>query len=178
MLETVLNTVLSDINIPNDLFIQYKTRSCLLIRRDSFEPRVRGSKLNCLNPCNIYQSPLSKGSRTASLSSTSLHSKSNTLSNTKSTQSTESNSSVISISSKKSPLVSQRLEKKDKNGKTVTIKYQRLNINREVEEVEIEVPATVYHNIKSDSEVESNLVRNSKERKSLGSKLRRLKLKD
>ena len=60
----------------------------------------------------------------------------------------------------------------------MTIKCQRLNIHREVEEVEIEVPATVYYNITSDSEVESNLVRNCKERKSLGSKLRRLILKD
>eukprot|EP00090_Calanus_glacialis_P034708 TRINITY_DN5858_c0_g1_i8.p1 TRINITY_DN5858_c0_g1~~TRINITY_DN5858_c0_g1_i8.p1 ORF type:complete len:244 (-),score=51.48 TRINITY_DN5858_c0_g1_i8:104-736(-) len=155
-----------------------KTRPSLLNRRDRSEPRVRGSKLVCLNPYNIYQSPLDIRSRTASLSSTSLHSKSSTLSSTKSTQSTQSNSSVISITTTKTPLVSRRSEKKDKNAKTVTIKCQRLNIHREVEEVEIQVPATVYHNIKSDSEVESNLVRNCKERRSLGSKLRRLILKD
>ena len=67
--------------------------------------------------------------------------------------------------------------KKDKNAKTVTIKCQRLNIHRQVEEVEIQVPTTVYHNIKSNSEEDSNLVRHAKERKSLGSKLRRLILK-
>jgi hypothetical protein len=125
----------------------------------------------------MYQSPLSEGSRTASLSSTSIHSKSSTLSSTKSTQSTQSNSSVISISTTKTPVVSRRSEKKEKNGKTVTFKCQRINIHREVEEVEIEVPATVYYNIKSDSEVESNLVRHSKERKSLCAKLRQLILK-
>ena len=67
--------------------------------------------------------------------------------------------------------------KKDKNAKTVTIKCQRLNIHRQVEEVEIQVPATVYYNIKSDSEADCNLVRNSKERKSLGTKVRQLILK-
>jgi hypothetical protein len=163
-----------------------KSRSKLFNQRDSSEPRVRGSRLNCLDPCNIYQSPLNIRSRTTSLSSTSLHYKSSTLSSIKSgkstkssesTQSTNSNSSVISISTTKSPLVSRRSKKKDKNVKTVTIKCQRLNIHREVEEVEIEVPATVYHNIKSDSEVESNLVRHSKERKSLCAKLRQQILK-
>ena len=60
----------------------------------------------------------------------------------------------------------------------MTIKCQRLNIHREVEEVEIEVPATVYCNIKSDSEQDCNLVRNCKEIRSVGSKLRGLLLKD
>ena len=59
----------------------------------------------------------------------------------------------------------------------VTIKCQRLNSHKEVEEVEIEVPANVYKIIESD-DIDCNLVRNSKERKSLGSKLRRLILKD
>ena len=60
---------------------------------------------------------------------------------------------------------------------TVTIKCQRLNSHKEVEEVEIEVPANVFNNIETD-DVDYNLVRNSKERKSLGSKLRRLILRD
>ena len=64
-----------------------------------------------------------------------------------------------------------------KNKDTVTIKCQRLNSHKEVEEVEIEVPAVVYDNIETD-DVDYNLVRNSKERKSLGSKLRRLILRD
>ena len=58
----------------------------------------------------------------------------------------------------------------------VTIKCQRLNSHKEVEEVEIEVPVVVYNNIESD-DVDYNLVRNSKQRKSLGNKLKQLILK-
>ena len=64
-----------------------------------------------------------------------------------------------------------------KEEETVTIKCQRLNIHKEVEEVEIEVLANVSKNIES-GDSDSNLVRNSKERKSLGSKIKRLILKD
>ena len=64
-----------------------------------------------------------------------------------------------------------------KEGETVTIKCQRINSHKKVEEVEIEVLANVYNNIKS-GDSDSNFVRNSKERKSLGSKLKRLILKD
>jgi len=59
----------------------------------------------------------------------------------------------------------------------VTIKCQRLNSHKEMEEVEIDVPANVYNNIET-VEVDCNLVRNSKERRSLGSKLKKLILKD
>jgi hypothetical protein len=65
-----------------------------------------------------------------------------------------------------------------KNEETIIMKCQRLNSHKEVEEVEIEVPATVYHNIQKQSDSESHLVRNVKERRSLGSKLKRLILKD
>ena len=61
---------------------------------------------------------------------------------------------------------------------TIVIKCQRLNSHKEVEEVEIEVPATVYNNIQKQSDTACNLVRNAKERRSLGSKLKRLILKD
>ena len=66
--------------------------------------------------------------------------------------------------------------KKVKAKDTVTIKCQRLNSHKEVEEVEIEVPAVVYKNIEGD-DVDYNLVRNSKQRKSLGNKLKQLILK-
>ena len=64
-----------------------------------------------------------------------------------------------------------------KEEETVTIKCQRINSHKEVEEVEIEVLANVYKNIES-GDSDSNLVRNSKERKSLGSKIKRVILKD
>ena len=66
--------------------------------------------------------------------------------------------------------------KKVKDKDMVTIKCQRLNSHKEVEEVEIEVPVVVYNNIESD-DVDYNLVRNSKQRKSLGNKLKQLILK-
>ena len=64
-----------------------------------------------------------------------------------------------------------------KEEETVTIKCQRINSHKEVEEVEIEVLANVYNNIESGDSA-GNFVRNSKKRKSLGSKLIRLILKD
>ena len=85
---------------------------------------------------------------------------------------------MISISTAKTPQVSRRTERKVRSGDTVTIRCQRINSDKEVEEVEIEVPAAVYNNIQGNSEENGNLVRNSKERRSLGSKLRRLILKD
>ena len=65
-----------------------------------------------------------------------------------------------------------------KNEETIVIKCQRLNSHKEVEEVDIEVPASVYNNIQKQSDQESQLRRNAKERRSLGSKLKRLILKD
>ena len=51
-----------------------------------------------------------------------------------------------------------------------------MNSHKEMEEVEIDVPANVYSNIESiDNGYQ--LVRNSKERRSLGSKLKKLILK-
>ena len=126
-------------------------------QRDISEPR---SRLSRINPCDIYASNLS------------LNSKSSTLSSTK------SDSSISSITTTKTPMKSRRSGKKVKNEETIVIKCQRLNSHKEVEEVEIEVPANVYNNIQKQSDTESNLVRNSKERRSLGSKLRRLILKD
>ena len=80
------------------------------------------------------------------------------------------------ISSNKTSFVTRREGKKGKSEMMVTIKCQRLNSHKEVEEVEIEVPVVVYNNIESD-DVDYNLVRNSKQRKSLGNKLKQLILK-
>ena len=152
--------------------IHSKTRQRSTPRRDSSSSRSTGCHLNCLTPSPLYQShPLTLGCKTASLSSVSLQSKSSTLSSTK------SDSSVISISTTKTPLGTRRSGKKGKNDETVTIKCQRLNSHKVIEEVEIEVPANVYNNIQN-SDSDCDLVRNSKERKSLGSKLKRLLLKD
>jgi hypothetical protein len=126
-------------------------------RRDISEPR---SRLSIINPRDVYASNLS------------LNSKSSTLSSTK------SDSSNSSITTTKTPMMSRRSGKKVKNEETIVIKCQRLNSHKEVEEVEIEVPANVYHNIQKQSDSESHLVRNSKERRTLGSKLKRLILKD
>ena len=59
-----------------------------------------------------------------------------------------------------------------KEEETVTIKCQRINSHKEVEEVEIEVLANVYKNIES-GDSDSNFEGNSK-----GRKLKRLILKD
>jgi len=150
-----------------------RPRSKSAKRRDSSEPRSRGSKLNCLITCDPYQPhPLTLGSKTGSLSSVSLQSKSSTLSSNK------SDSSVISISTNKTPLVSRKEGKKVKSEEMIIIKCQRLNSHKEVEEVEIEVPANVYNKIHDNSDVNCNLVRDSKDRKSFGSRLKRLILRD
>ena len=145
-----------------------KTFSKMTPRRDHSEPRLRCVNLNCLSPCITYPHPLSIRSRKSSLSSTSLCSKSSTLS------STHSDSSNICISTEKtSP---RRKERNMKESSTVTIMCQRMNSHKEMEEVEIDVPANVYSNIESiDNGYQ--LVRNSKERRSLGSKLKKLILK-
>ena len=56
----------------------------------------------------------------------------------------------------------------------VTIKCQRLNSEREVEEVEIEVPTLVYSNIENHRELDKKL--NWFGQKSMGSKLKCLLL--
>merc|ERR1711915_450658 len=142
-------------------------------RRESSEPRLRGSRLNCLAPCDAYDSPLSFRKKVSSLSSSSLASKCSTQSSAK------SESSTISIITSKTPLLPRKVEKKPKSEETVIIKCQRLNVQKVLEEVEIEVPANVFNNLQSD-DVPSNtdLLRHSNERRSLGSKLKKLILKN
>ena len=117
-------------------------------RRDISEPRSRISRIN---PCDVYASNLS------------LNSKSSTLSSTK------SDSSTSSITTTKTPMMSRRSGKKGKNEETTVTKCQRLNSHKEVEDVEIEMPANVYNNFQKQSDKESLLVRNYKERRSLRS---------
>ena len=74
--------------------------------------------------------------------------------------------------------MTRREGKKEKREETVTIKCQRLNSYKEVEEVEIEVPANVSNNIQNNIDLNVNLDRNSRQRKSLGSRLKHLLLKN
>ena len=101
-------------------------------------------------------------------SSGSLHSKSSTLSSNK------SNSSVISIRTGKTPVLSRRNMQTQMEEQTVKIKVERLTRDKQVEEVEIEMPLNVYNNIESN---ETEFVRNSGRRKSLACKLKNLILR-
>merc|ERR1711950_59015 len=85
-------------------------------------------------------------------SSGSLHSKSSTLSSNK------SNSSVISIRTGKTPVLPRRNMQTQMEEQTVKIKVERLTRDKQVEEVEIEMPLNVYNNIESN---ETEFVRNS-----------------
>jgi len=101
-------------------------------------------------------------------SSGSLHSKSSTLSSQK------SNSSAISIKTGKTPVLSRRNLQKQMEEQTVKIKVERLTRDKQVEEVEIEMPLNVYNNIENN---ETEFVRNSGRRKSLACKLKNLILR-
>jgi small GTP-binding protein len=106
-------------------------------------------------------------SKTSSLGS--VRSKSSTLSSTK------SDSSMISISTSRTPRVRRRgeiREEKEKGEKTVRIRCGRLNTERVYEEVEIEIPLSVYNNMQTESPAMSS--RNSSERKSLANRLKSL----
>ena len=106
-------------------------------------------------------------SKTSSLGS--VRSKSSTLSSTK------SDSSMISISTTRTPRVRRRgeiKEEKERGEKTVRIRCGRLNNEREYEEVEIEIPLSVYNNMQTESPAMSS--RNSSERKSLANRLKSL----
>ena len=95
-------------------------------------------------------------SKTSSLGS--VRSKSSTLSSTK------SDSSMISISTTRTPRVRRRgeiKEEKERGEKTVRIRCGRLNNEREYEEVEIEIPLSVYNNMQTESPAMSS--RNSSE---------------
>ena len=104
-------------------------------------------------------------------SSGSLHSKSSTLSSNK------SNSSVVSISTGKTPVLARRSARQVMEEQTVKIKVERLTRDKQVEEVEIEIPVSVYNNMETSANTDTDFVRNSGRRKSLACKLKNLILR-
>jgi len=146
-----------------------------LYKRDLSEPRTKPPKiasLNCLKPPGLSQSR-------SYCSSSSLHSKSSTLSSRK------SSASVISISTNKTPVVPRKSIKQNKPEQMVTIKVERMNKEKQMEEVEIEIPMDVYQNMDSDNQNEmepgltcdNDFVRNCGKRNSLVTKLKQLMLR-
>ena len=71
----------------------------------------------------------------------------------------------------------RRLSKQDRVEQMVTIKVERLNRDRQMEEVEIEIPVGVYRNMDHEENCEKDFVRNCGKRNSLASKLRQLMLR-
>merc|ERR1712032_267204 len=89
-------------------------------------------------------------------------------------------SPVLKVSTGRTPSVARRVLRKNNQtsraDEMVTIKCQRLREDRTFEEIEIEVPAGVYNNIQTPGDL-SQCSRNSRERRSFGSRLRSLILK-
>ena len=140
--------------------------------RDTSEPRTKSltggrlASLNCLRPPG-----LSGQARAVSASSASLHSKSSTLSSSK------SSSSILSVVTNKTPVMTRRMSKQERGEQMVTIKVERLNQDRQMEEVEIEIPMGVYRNMDQEQKCDNDFVRNCGKRNSLASKLRQLMLR-
>ena len=151
-------------------------------RRETSEPRAgaargAGARLNCLavQQGEPYQALELCQSRSGSVSSVSLQSKSSTLSSTTSDSSATAerrpapalqpspalstgalsanlSSPVLRVSTGRTPSVARRVMRRKevvREEEMVTIKCQRLREDRTYEEIEIEVPAGVYHNIQS-----------------------------
>ena len=124
-------------------------------------------------------STLAAARRAFSSSSGSLHSKSSTLSSCRSTAS----ASILSVSTGKTPILGRRshgrraaaLEPEPE--KMVTIKVERLTRDKQVEEVEIEIPVSVYNNMETSANTDTDFVRNSGRRKSRACKLKNLILR-
>ena len=121
---------------------------------------------------------LNSRSKMGSLSSMSMRSKSSTLSSTKSDASMHSvtnntKAPIISITTK-TPKQNRKTPEKDKTKteKMITIKCQRLTADRTYEEVEIEVPAPVYETMQNYTENGSNLSRQTREKRGIGTKIK------
>ena len=123
----------------------------------SYLPVLSIYNLSCLTPPH----PLTLSSRSASLSSASLTSKSSTLSSTS--------------DSYQPHAVTSKARKKNKSVEMVTIQCQTLNSDKEMEEVEIEVPSNILNKIKSDSE-QVQIKVNSLKHRSICSKLKSILL--
>ena len=124
-------------------------------------------------------STLAAARRAFSSSSGSLHSKSSTLSSCRSSAS----ASVLSVSTGKTPILGRRNHGRRASAlepepeKMVTIKVERLTRDKQVEEVEIEIPVSVYNNMETSANTDTDFVRNSGRRKSLACKLKNLILR-
>merc|ERR1712083_224695 len=117
--------------------------------------------------------------KSGSLSSISLRSKSSTLSSTKSDSSMKSIQSAkvnqtISITTVKTPKsVRKEVEKENVKGeKMVTIKCQRLTADKTYEEVEIEVPESVYQTMQTKSDADSVASKHQSEKRGFGTKIK------
>jgi len=158
---------------PPGSLISTSARNSTKYRRENSLPS--GSKSDTMNKISTLDKhhaggALSSAKKKFSLSNGSLHSKSSTLSSNKST------SSVLSISTGKTPILSRRNKKvPEEVERMVTIKVERLTKDKQVEEVEIEIPVSVYNNMQNNEE--SDFVRNSGRRKSLACKLKNLILR-
>lgn len=153
--------------------------------RDLSEPRL-ATGLNCLRPQHrgrgVSASSSSLCERTLSPSGSSG---SSTLS---SVSSTRSGASTVSVStSRHTPLLTRR-QQRDKQRETgeqmVTIRVETLNRDRQMEEVEIQVPVTVYRNMDPEQlpapgpdTRHRGFVRSCGKRSSLAAKLRQLMLR-
>ena len=121
-------------------------------KRHSFNKKLNGCTLNCFNPLPCYPSaPLTFSSRRVSLSSASLTSKSSMFS------STTSDSSDISLSTYHPPSVTGRWRRQGAGQRMVTIQCQRLNSDKEMEEVDIEIPSDIFININKSDDIKVNL---------------------
>ena len=152
--------------------------------KDSFTPKSSPRTGGEESPVSSRQSEgsprsptLNSRSKMGSLSSMSMRSKSSTLSSTKSDASMHSVSNTkaptISITTK-TPKQNRKTPEKDKTKteKMITIKCQRLTADRTYEEVEIEVPAPVYETMQNYTENGTNLSRQTREKRGIGTKIK------
>ena len=175
--ETAAVTVMPSLTRPpmtsnNDLMTSTRLRHSGKFRRnEKSETLGKGTSLEYSK--HSGSSTLTAAKRMFSLSSGSLHSKSSTLSSNK------SNSSVLSVSTGRTPMLGRRNQRRalEEEEQMVKIRVERLTRDKQVEEVEIEIPRSVYSNMRENTEAESDFVRNSGKRKSLACKLKNLILR-
>jgi len=140
---------------------------------DSQALRLKGSL-----PSPVLQ--LRSSSKTGSLSSGSLRSKSSTLSSTRSDSSTKgiiypsTQSPIRSVNTKGKGTKGKEDQVKSADEKMVTITCQRLTADKTYEEVEIEVPSSVYETLQNSNEGgrEARLKQGTEKRGGFGTKIK------
>eukprot|EP00090_Calanus_glacialis_P037110 TRINITY_DN6361_c0_g1_i2.p1 TRINITY_DN6361_c0_g1~~TRINITY_DN6361_c0_g1_i2.p1 ORF type:complete len:228 (-),score=57.82 TRINITY_DN6361_c0_g1_i2:265-879(-) len=171
------SSVLSSSSSMTSPLIKSRSRSSV---RDTFKNRAESS----INFWERFKSPAStRRSRTKSPFSEkfpSLRLKPGSDSNVsvRSKSSSRSDSSLISFSTgrNKTPRMSRRFSGLEQGDKMVTIKCIRLTVDKNCEEIEIEVPEAVYDNLKEEQGVEGG--ENSEvEKDNWGTKLKGLFVK-